>query len=308
MPAPHRLSLRSIGVLAVALSAFATGCPAPQPVRPTPPPTPPPSDVDGDGVVDRQDACPDAPEDPDGHDDGDGCPDPDNDGDRLDDADDACPDVAGVLIAAGCAPPDRDGDTALDHHDVCPDAAGPLAEQGCPQPTTLRLNPSRIELGQPVDFEYGKGVIRRRAYPALDALVALLQAHPQLDVEIRNHRDGAQREQYGMRITDRRAKAVMRYLVDHGVDPRRLVARGYGADMPIDTNATPEGRARNRRTEFVITRHRVGRAGGLVLTLRDLEVSPAAGPGNRDGDGLADPHDHCPDVAGALADGGCASR
>ncbi len=88
----------------------------------------PENDNDGDTVLDALDDCDDAPEDLDGFEDWDGCPDPDNDEDGVLDADDACPDLAGLPGLAGC--PDTDGDGVPDPEDACPEVAGD-AEDGC---------------------------------------------------------------------------------------------------------------------------------------------------------------------------------
>ncbi len=105
---------------------------------------PPPPDSDGDGIVDKQDRCPDQPEDRDRFEDLDGCPDPDNDGDGIADAVDACPDEAenvdGWKDDDGCPEevPDTDGDGLLDSVDACPedpeDVDGFEDEDGCPDP------------------------------------------------------------------------------------------------------------------------------------------------------------------------------
>ena len=83
------------------------------------------ADRDHDGILDAVDKCPDQPEDKDGFEDADGCPDPDNDGDGVLDAADKCPDKAedkdGFQDADGCPDPDNDGDGVLDAADTCPD-------------------------------------------------------------------------------------------------------------------------------------------------------------------------------------------
>lgn len=82
-------------------------------------------DRDGDGIIDALDACPDEPEDKDGFEDSDGCPEPDNDGDGIPDVKDQCPnepeDFDGFQDEDGCPDPDNDGDGILDEHDLCPD-------------------------------------------------------------------------------------------------------------------------------------------------------------------------------------------
>ncbi len=102
----------------------------------------PSRDRDGDGIVDAEDACPEQPEDVDGYEDADGCPDPDNDGDGVLDGDDGCPmeaeDIDRWEDADGCPDPDNDGDTIPDASDGCPDDAedvdGYEDADGCPDP------------------------------------------------------------------------------------------------------------------------------------------------------------------------------
>jgi outer membrane protein OmpA-like peptidoglycan-associated protein/opacity protein-like surface antigen len=97
-------------------------------------------DNDEDGVADLDDGCPEDPEDRDGFQDQDGCPDPDNDGDGILDADDACPDQAedrdGFEDQDGCPDPDNDGDGVLDEADECPDTEAGVAvdDRGCALP------------------------------------------------------------------------------------------------------------------------------------------------------------------------------
>ncbi|HEU4412283.1 MAG TPA: OmpA family protein [Polyangiaceae bacterium] len=106
-------------------------------LRPEPPQEAPP-DRDGDGIADREDACPDKPGVRSADRYKNGCP-ADRDNDSIADAQDACPDVAGVpnpdRLKNGC-PPDRDGDTIADAQDACPDVAGPRSDDptknGCP--------------------------------------------------------------------------------------------------------------------------------------------------------------------------------
>ncbi len=79
-----------------------------------------PKDRDGDGVPDSVDRCPDQPEDPDGFQDEDGCPDPDNDGDGVMDTADKCPNEAGPVQNFGCPITDKDNDGIPDDKDKCP--------------------------------------------------------------------------------------------------------------------------------------------------------------------------------------------
>lgn len=90
------------------------------------------ADTDGDGIGDAADACLSDPEDFDGFEDRDGCPDPDNDRDGVLDRNDACPNEPGVASARGCPVRDRDSDGVADSDDACPNEAGPARTRGCP--------------------------------------------------------------------------------------------------------------------------------------------------------------------------------
>jgi len=97
-----------------------------------------PSDTDGDGINDDLDQCINDPEDKDGFEDEDGCPEEDNDGDGILDADDKCPNVAGVAQNNGCPDNDLDSDGILNDDDKCPEEAEDKDnfedEDGCPDP------------------------------------------------------------------------------------------------------------------------------------------------------------------------------
>jgi len=71
-------------------------------------------------------------------------------------------------------------------------------------------------------------------------------------VEVQGHTDSDGSASYNRKLSDSRANSVRKYLVDAGIDGERLQAKGYGEDTPIDTNATSEGKERNRRVEFKI--------------------------------------------------------
>ncbi|MGO4770616.1 DUF5723 family protein [Flavobacterium sp. W22_SRS_FK3] len=89
-------------------------------------------DTDGDGVIDKEDACKKVA----GPVENNGCPWPDTDGDKVFDKDDVCPEIAGPVENKGCPWKDTDGDTLLDNVDACPKIAGPVENKGCPWPDT----------------------------------------------------------------------------------------------------------------------------------------------------------------------------
>ena len=101
-------------------------------------------------------------------------------------------------------------------------------------------------------FDFDKATLLQQSYNELHNLLAILQSHPMMKIEICGHTDGHGSIDYNQRLSENRAKAVVDYLVSHGIDMRRLSYKGYGKSKPIDTNTTEEGRAKNRRVEFVI--------------------------------------------------------
>ncbi len=201
-------------------------------------------DRDGDGIPDRDDRCPDAA----GSARFRGCP--DRDGDGIPDVDDACPDEPGPQEFKGC--PDRDGDGIPDRDDRCPDVKGLPAWQGCPPPE-VKVQDTRLELNDRVEFDVDQATLRPEAFPILDAVAKALVAHPEIKkVRIEGHTDNTASADYNLPLSERRAETVLKYLVDHGVAAGRLEAKGYGLTRPIADNATEEGRFQNRRVEFAI--------------------------------------------------------
>lgn len=86
----------------------------------------------------------------------------------------------------------------------------------------------------------------------LNRLVALLRENPSIITEISGHTDNVGNDKDNLLLSERRAQAVVKYLVDKGIAPERLQAKGYGKTMPVEDNSTAAGRAANRRTEFKI--------------------------------------------------------
>ncbi len=250
----------------------------------------PDPDNDHDGIADRADKCPNKPEDKDAFQDDDGCPDPDNDRDGIPDTTDKCPnkpeDKDAFQDDDGCPDPDNDRDGFCDPNetiqakaaayscqgkDACPNEAetfnGVKDDDGCPEKTkpTVRLTAKKIEILQKVYFQTNRAKIRKRSYPLLRAVAAILRAHPEIQlVQIEGHTDERGSAEHNRKLSERRAQAVRRFLVDQGVDPARLVAKGFGEDRPIQPNCrrirSRRRRracwAKNRRVEFRILKQK----------------------------------------------------
>lgn len=99
-------------------------------------------------------------------------------------------------------------------------------------------------------FEFDKSVIKTQYFPILDEWVDYFQNNPQVTAEIYGHTDSTGPAAYNQKLSERRAQAVMNYLVDKEIDEDRLTARGFGESQPIAPNTTREGRQKNRRVEL----------------------------------------------------------
>lgn len=215
------------------------------------------ADRDHDGVPDRADLCPDVPEDVDGHLDRDGCVDPDNDGDSIPDNVDKCRDAAEdedkFEDDDGCPDPDNDADGFEDPADDCPNEPGTAAHQGCPERNYdgVEVTIRGLKLTRPIQFEGRSARIRSASTPLIDTIAKALADHPILAMEIAGHTDTNGADEANMSLSQSRAESVRKALISRGIDASRLTARGYGETRPIESNRTSQGRAINRRIEFV---------------------------------------------------------
>jgi len=101
-------------------------------------------------------------------------------------------------------------------------------------------------------FETGKSILTTGSYAELDRLLTILGENPLMKIEISGHTDNTGSVALNLRLSGDRAKAVVEYLVQKGIDRSRLESKGFGSQQPISDNATSPGRAKNRRVEFKI--------------------------------------------------------
>jgi OOP family OmpA-OmpF porin len=246
-------------------------------VKPVPPPPPPPpeptpvvkkcpnvpqccvvdedgcpTDSDKDGVCDGCDKCPDTPlgcvvdEN--------GCP-VDSDKDGVCDGLDKCPNTPlGCIVDKDGCPIDSDKDGVCDGLDKCPGtpAGVKVDKDGCPLPEIVEKGRTTLE----VLFDFDKSTIKGNYSKDIDALADVMKKYEDLNVTIEGHTDNLNRSKnpnYNKKLSQRRADAIKKYLVEKsGIDAKRLTAIGFGAEKPIASNDTEEGRQKNRRVEAAV--------------------------------------------------------
>lgn len=198
------------------------GTPAPAPVveaKPAPAPVPAPVvivDADGDGVADAMDKCPDT--------------------------------AAGTPVNADGCPRDSDNDGVIDALDKCPDTgAGVLVNaEGCPA--------EKVTVSLSVKFDSGKAVVKPEYESPIATVAEFMKRFPNTTVVIEGHTDNVGSVAGNKALSQKRADAVRAYLVEKlGVDAGRISAQGFGPAQPVADNATPAGRATNRRVVAAIS-------------------------------------------------------
>jgi outer membrane protein OmpA-like peptidoglycan-associated protein len=141
----------------------------------------------------------------------------------------------------------------VDRLDNCPDEKGVVENAGCAAKQLVAIKAGKIDILDKVFFKTGKDVIEKKSFKLLDNVAQVLAAHPELKkVRVEGHTDNAGDAAKNKELSARRAKAVVTYLVGKGLAADRLVDAGFGDEKPIADNATAEGKAQNRRVEFVI--------------------------------------------------------
>ena len=121
----------------------------------------------------------------------------------------------------------------------------------------LEMEVQPIEVGKHyrlhnIYFAFNSADILANSQKVLDEFIVFLNDHPTLQISIEGHTDNVGSDEFNLILSENRAKAVYNYLVNNGIDANRLQYKGFGESNPIATNETEEGRAMNRRTEFVI--------------------------------------------------------
>ena len=135
--------------------------------------------------------------------------------------------------------------------EVKPQPAAPVVvEEEKPQSQVAKeiIEKGRTTLN--VLFDFDKAEIKKNSFEEIDDMAAVMKQYPDLNVVIEGHTDNIGSAAYNKKLSQRRAEAVKKYMVEKGgIDAKRLTAKGFGLEKPIASNAIKEGRAKNRRVE-----------------------------------------------------------
>lgn len=200
-------------------------------------------DTDGDGIPDKDDQCPDVA----GPAENNGCPWPDTDGDGVLDKDDQCPEVAGPAENNGCPWPDTDGDGILDKDDACPTVPGLAQYNGCPKPQEDLAGDATAALTD-ILFDFDKATVRSESLPKLDAAAEIIKSSNGGTFLVTGHTDKKGAASYNLNLSRKRAAAVVQGLEARGVVESQLKSKGVGeAEATVPENASNEERLKDRK-------------------------------------------------------------
>lgn len=230
-------------------------------------------DGDADGVVDSRDKCPGSPAG--AGVDAVGC-ELDTDRDGVPNNADQCPDTLdGASVNVQGCELDGDADGVVDSRDQCPESppGASVDARGCEldtdrdgvlnsadlcsgTPAGIEVDVTGCEIAKPitlrgVNFLFNSDQLTVESVEILNGVAITLLAHPGLKLEVAGHTDAAGDDAFNLHLSQRRSETVRSFLVDRGVNPEYLLARGYGEQQPVADNATAEGRAVNRRVELL---------------------------------------------------------
>jgi len=154
----------------------------------------------------------------------------------------------------GCPWPDTDGDGFLDKDDACPKVAGVKEEKGCPaKPKEVITQEAKAQLdsfAKAIYFNSAKDTFMGGVTEKLDLIADIMKQYPDANFAIEGHTDSDGSDASNLTLSNKRASAVMKYLVGKGIPDTRLSAQGFGEANPIADNKTKEGKGLNRRVQI----------------------------------------------------------
>jgi OOP family OmpA-OmpF porin len=127
------------------------------------------------------------------------------------------------------------------------------AERPPRPPARVVLTDSSITISDKVQFKLGSAELDERSFSLLDEVATMVSINPQIELlQVEGHTDSTGGAARNRELSQERAESVRAYLIGKGVAKGRLIAKGFGPDVPIADNTTPEGQDANRRVEFNI--------------------------------------------------------
>ncbi len=182
--------------------------------------------------------------------------------------------LASLALVTGCAGPVTfAGDSAFTvagDTPPPPPPPPPKKEEPPPPPPRVEVRDNKIEIREKIQFDHAKATIKEESHDLLNEIVDVIQKNPHIKkISIEGHASSEGDAAFNKRLSADRAKSVMQYLVEKGVDKNRLQSKGFGSEQPIASNDTEEGREKNRRVEFNIVEQDV--------TKKKVEIDPTTG-------------------------------
>lgn len=152
------------------------------------------------------------------------------------------------VAAASMSDQDLDKDGVINSRDKCPytPEGAKVDGDGCVLAQTLTM--------RDVTFETGSSRLTLNGQRILAQVVEFLKSEPNVNLSVEGHTDARGADAYNLTLSQSRASAVRKYLIEKGIDGKRLVAKGYGEARPVANNDSEEGREANRRVEMVISK------------------------------------------------------
>ena len=220
------------------------------------------NDRDKDGILDKDDRCPDTP----GLAEFKGCP--DTDGDGVPDIDDQCPDVAGPVENQGCPWPDTDGDGILDKDDACPTVFGLKEYNGCPKPQTVIADEATGAL-KGIFFDFNKATIRTESSSKLDMASEIIKNSNGGTFLLTGETDKKGSDVYNLKLSRERAAAVVNALEARGVSSNQLKSKGVGEANAVFSETSTDA---ERMTDRKVVVTAVDKAAFDAMDKSDLPV------------------------------------
>jgi OOP family OmpA-OmpF porin len=182
--------------------------------------------------------------------------------------------VAALVGLAACGPIVFEDTSAIPIAGDPPPLPPPKEPDPPPPPKRVELRDNKIVINEKIQFEFNKARILPASDDLLEEIAKVIKENAQIKkIRIEGHSSDEGNDKYNLKLSQKRAEAVMKHLVDKGgIAKEILVAEGKGESQPLDSSGTDEGREKNRRVEFHVTEQEV--------TQKKVEIDPATGKEN----------------------------